>query len=122
VLVIFFPIGVTLELLGVWLRARLAPQFQLGLLIVTMVDVAMLALAISAGVLLYRERAIGVRLAQLFFVLRFLIALVVLVQTRAAGSVLAALVSAAWLIYLATSERVRFTYPAQATRISEIFR
>jgi len=120
VLTIFFPVGVLLELFAVWRRAQF--PLQVLILVVTAIDIAMLALAVTAGLFLYRLRPFGVRLAQLFFVLRLVIAVVALVENRTVESGLAIAVSAAWLIYLVTSERVRRTYPSQSTRISEIFR
>ena len=122
VLVIFFPIGVLLELRAVWLRIQLIPEPEVAPVVVTVIDVAMLGLAIAAGLLLYRVRPIGVRLAQIFFLLRLLIAIVAAVENRTAESALAIIVSLAWLIYLSKSERVRLTYPSKSTRISEIFR
>jgi hypothetical protein len=122
VLVIFFPIGVLLELRAVWLRMLAMPEVQFGVMLVIAVDTAMLGLAIAAGLLLYRVRPIGVRLAQLFFALRLMIAIVAAVENRTAESALAIIVSLAWLIYLFTSERVRLTYPSKSARISETFR
>ena len=122
VLVIFFPIGVLLELRTVWLRVLAMPEVQFGAMLVIAVDSAMLGLAIAAGLLLYQRQPIGVRLAQVFFALRLLIAIVAAVENRTVESVLAIVVSLAWLIYLSKSERVRLTYPSKSTRISETFR
>jgi len=119
VLVVFIPIGVTMELVAVWRRARLMPELQD--LVVTAIDVGMVVLAIVAGLLLYRLRRTGVWLAEIFFALRLLIAAVAALERQTAEAGLAIIVSLAWLIYLFTSERVRRTYPAQSTRISEIF-
>jgi len=120
VLVVFIPIGVAMELIAVWRRARLMPE--LGDLIVTAIDIGMVALAIAAGLLLYRVRRTGVWLAEIFFALRLLIAVVAAVERQTVEAGLAIIVSLAWLIYLFASERVRRTYPAQSARISEIFR
>ena len=122
VLVIFFPIGVLLELRAVWLRMLAMPEVQFGVVLVIAVDTAMLGLAIAAGLLLYRRQPIGVRLAQIFFLLRLLIAIVAAVENRTAESALAITVSIAWLIYLSKSERVQLTYPSKSIRISETFR
>src|SRR5215470_16035440 len=110
VLVVFISIGVAMELIAVWRRARLMPE--LGDLIVTAIDIGMVALAIAAGLLLYRVRRTGVWLAEIFFALRLLFAVVAAIERQTAEAGLAIIVSLAWLIYLFASERVRRTYPA----------
>lgn len=121
VLVVFIPIGVLIELIALWQRTRLS-ESQIAAFVVTAVDTTMLALAVTAGSLLYRLRRTGVWLARLFFALRLIIALVAAVENQTAEAVLAIVVSSAWLIYLFSSERVRMTYATESARLSEIFR
>jgi len=122
VLMVFIPTGIMMELVAIWRRARPVSEGALVDLVIAAVDVAMLGLAVTAGLLLYRVRRIGVWLAETFFVLRLIIAVVAAFERQTAEASLAIIVSLAWLIYLIVSERVRRTYPARSARISEIFR
>jgi hypothetical protein len=122
VLVVFIPIGISMELFTVWRRARLTYEREILDLVIAAVDLAMLGLAVAAGVMLYRLRRLGVLLAEIFFAVRLFIAIFAAVENRTAEAGLAILVSSAWLIYLVTSRRVRRTYPSKTARISEIFR
>jgi|SRR5882672_8041716 len=121
VLMVFVPIGVLIELWSVWQRPSLTSAGQSAALLTTVVDVLVAGLAISAGSYLYRMRPVGVRLAQIFFIVRLVIAIAAALENRSAEAVLAVVVSAAWLIYLFRSERVRVTY-APAANVSEVFR
>jgi hypothetical protein len=121
VLLVFVPIGVLIELWFVWQRPSLTTAAQSASLLTTVVDVAVAGLAISAGRSLYRMRPIGVRLAQIFFIVRLILAIAAAVENRTAESALAIVVSTAWLIYLFRSERVRLTYWPVA-KVSEVFR
>jgi hypothetical protein len=63
-------------------------------------------LGIVGGVLLYREKRLGLRLVQVFFGLQVLFGTIALIA-GATGALAIALPSAAWLAYLFRSERVR---------------
>ncbi len=121
VLMVFVPIGVLIELWSVWQRASLTSTARSAAILTTVIDVAVVGLAIGAGSYLYRMRPIGVRLAQLFFVARLVLAIAAAVENRSAEAVLAVVVSTAWLIYLFRSERVRLTYGPESN-VSEVFR
>jgi hypothetical protein len=121
VLMVFVPIGVLIELWSVWRRPSLTSAAQSASMLTTVVDVAVAGLAIAAGSSLYRMRPIGVRLAQIFFIVRLIVAIAAATEIRTAESALAIVVSAAWLFYLFRSERVRLTY-SPAAKVSEVFR
>jgi len=121
VLMVFVPIGVLIELWSVWQRPSLTSTARSAAVLTTVIDVAVVGLAIGAGSYLYRMRPIGVRLAQLFFVARLVLAIAAAVENRSAEAVLAVVVSTAWLIYLFRSERVRLTYGPESN-VSEVFR
>jgi hypothetical protein len=75
-----------------------------------------------SGVLLYRERPLGVLLVKIFFGLRIVLGIPVVLQSPALG--LAFMIGpVAWTIYLFRSERVRNTYGKNTARdTAEVFR
>ena len=121
VLMVFVPIGVLIELWSVWQRPSLTTAAQSASMLTTVVDLAVAGLAIGAGSSLYRMRPIGVRLAQIFFIVRLIVAIAAAVENQTVESALAIVVSTAWLIYLFRSERVRLTY-SPVSKVSEVFR
>ena len=79
-LIVFIPIGAGLEVWGFWRRAFAAGSSELIPALVTILDIAVVGLGVAAGLLLYRTRPIGLRLAKIFFVVRLLLGLGSLVQ------------------------------------------
>jgi len=75
-----------------------------------------------SGVLLYRERPLGVLLAKIYFGLRIAFGIPVVLQSLLLGLVLM-IGPVAWIIYLFRSERVRNTCTkAHAESAADVFR
>ena len=95
----------------------------LALLPVLTVITLLNALGIIAGAFLYRERPLGVLLAKIFFCLRIVLSLPILLQGLSFFSLMAAGQAVAWLIYLFRSERVRNTYAKSTVQdAADVFR
>ncbi len=121
-LVVFVPIGAGMEIWGFWRRALAGQNSQLIATIVTAIDVIVVAIGIGSGVLLYRTRPLGLRLAKLFFAVRLVLGFASMIEGPSFQAANVIAVSSAWLVYLYRSQRVRNTYAAASTsRISEIF-
>jgi hypothetical protein len=121
-LVVFIPVGAGLEVWGFWRRALAGQRSEQIAMTVTVIDVIVVGVGIAAGILLYRSRPIGVRLAKLFFAVRLLLGLAAMVESPSLQSVNVIAVCSALLLYLYRSERVKNTYKAaSASRISEVF-
>ena len=84
----------------------------------------------TAGVLLYREKPLGLKLAKIFFCVRILLsggailsAPNLIVEMSALQLAMAVGIPGAWLLYLYRSERVRNTYSENTVRdAAEVFR
>jgi hypothetical protein len=122
VLMVFLPIRVALF---IWaLITSPASLGELQFLVVALILVPS-AVGITAGVLLYRENRLGVRLAQLYFAFQLLLAALALVgdPSSVGESLFVFVPGAAWLAYLFVSERVRNTYAKDTARdAAEVFK
>ena len=121
-LVVFVPIGAGLEIWGFWRQALAGQISEFIAETVTVLDLVVVGIGIAAGILLYRTRPLGPRLAKLFFAVRLLLGLVSMIESPSLQAANVIAVCSAFLVYLYRSERVRNTYAAaQASRISEVF-
>jgi hypothetical protein len=90
-------------------------------LILWLVMVGLYGLGTAGGVLLYREKLLGVRLVQAFFGVQLALGLITL--TEGFEGVLPTVLGGAGLAYLFKSERVRNTYFAGPTETAaDVFR
>jgi hypothetical protein len=122
-LVFLVPLGAGAEVWGFWQRAFAGATSERIAAMVTVIDVLVVGVGIAAGILMYRTRPIGLRLAKLFFAVRLLLGLASMVEGPSLQAVNVIAVSSAFLVYLYRSERVKNTYAAAAaSRISEVFR
>ncbi|HEX3485824.1 MAG TPA: DUF2569 family protein [Micropepsaceae bacterium] len=133
-LVIVMPLIAVLGAIGALQRAATAPALRGVLIGEVVLELALAGLAAFAGWALYRMRPKAVRIAKIYFIIMFVLAVFGLVMVlvtapvltesqdnaalfktlRAPATVAAirqAILSAVWLIYLMRSKRVRATYP-----------
>jgi hypothetical protein len=122
VLMVFLPLRVVLFLWVIVASANDPNFLGLGSLLFIL---AVLSLGAVAGVLLYRERPLGLILAKIFFAIQLAFAAVALIGslTTRVSTLVEVFASAAWLAYLFRSERVRNTYSnVRAEAVSDVFR
>lgn len=97
--------------------ASLRPE----ILMLWAVMLGLYVLGIVGGVLLYREKLLGLRLVQAFFGVQLLLGLIALMGGPA--GLVAVVPAGAWLAYLFRSERVRNTYfENNPKQTAEVFR
>jgi Protein of unknown function (DUF2569) len=126
-LMVFLPIQIA-AMLFVIFRSTTAASLQVLVLGLPVV-IAANALGVVAGILLYREKPLGVRLAKIWCGLTILLSVLVVIGDPQAvvNSPITVLRTAglqtAWLVYLYRSERVRNTYSrVRAENAAEVFR
>ena len=132
-LMIVMPLIALLGTIGALQRAIAAPALQGALLSEVALEIALAAFAAFAGWALYRMRPNAVKVAKAYFIIMLTLSnlgLAVLVITAlvvsrnqdnallntlqgpaAVASIRQVILSAAWLIYLLRSKRVRATFP-----------
>jgi hypothetical protein len=130
---IAIPLIAILGSIGLWQRAARAPELQGALFSEGALDIALAAFAAYAGWALYRMQPKAVKIAKAYFItmlvlsifgLGLLVASAFVISQKPDDALLKALrtpatvamlwptvLSAAWLIYLLRSKRVRVTFP-----------
>jgi hypothetical protein len=131
-LIIAMPLMAFLGTIGVLQRAATAPALRGALLAEVVLEITLAGLAAYAGWALYRMRPKAVKIAKVYFIIMFWLALFglgmllatapIVSQTQAnallntlrapatVASIRQAILSLVWLIYLQRSKRVRVTY------------
>ncbi len=130
-LIVLVPLKAAIGLFAAWQAAANSPTLRGMLAFDAVFEIAFAAFAAYAGVALYRGRTNAVAVAKIYFIVTLTLAVLGLgltvigaLQQQTSDRVLAgllkgpaafvagsqALVSAAWLIYLERSRRVRATY------------
>ena len=119
-LMVFLPLRMGLFLWAILTTPGSFDRFSFGVL---MPIVALPLLGIVGGVLLYRERILGLRLVQAFLGLQVLFGVITLIGGAGVAALLFVAPSGAWLVYLFMSERVRNTYSRdKSDSTAEVFR
>ncbi|HMI95113.1 MAG TPA: DUF2569 family protein [Micropepsaceae bacterium] len=131
-LIIVMPLIAFLGAIGALQRAATAPALRGALLTEVVLEIALAGLAAYAGWALYRMRPNAIKIARVYFIIMFWLAILglgMLVATAPApsqtpdnalfntlrapatvASIRQAILSAVWLIYLLRSKRVRATF------------
>jgi hypothetical protein len=126
-LVLYLGLRLALLLWAIFVTARILvaggsfESLRPEVLAIWAVMLGLYLLGIAGGVLLYKEKLLGLRLVQAFFGTQLLLGLMAL--TAGLAGLLPTALASAWLAYLVRSERVRNTYFRNTSKqTAEVFR